>query len=263
MTTRRLSYAADGAERIKADLRMYVGNLNIRGGAEKVVQADFDCELEAWQPDVQYKVESGMGHLSMIQPQTQTQARLRRRIQNEWDIRFGNNLPLDLAVQLNAATADLHLNELPLRRLDLELNASRLLTTLVGHYPLLTQLDFQFNAVKADLQLSGGFPNLKFIDFEVNAGRAVLDFSGLWTHSQDIAIESNATWITIKLPHQVGVRVFNSSSLSMMRHTGLTRRDGGWVNEAYGHSDITLRFDVETNVGKVDFEFIDPISLAV
>lgn len=261
MTTRRLSYAADGAERIEADLRMYAGNLNIRGGAEKVVQADFDCELEAWQPDVQYKVEGGVGHLSIFQPQTQT--RLQRRIQNEWDIRFGNNLPLDLAVQLNAATADLHLNELPLRGLDLELNAGKLSTTLVGHYPLLTQLDFQFNAVKADLQLSGGFPNLKFIDFEVNAGRAMLDFSGLWTHSQDIAIESNATWITIKLPRQVGVRVLSSSSLSMLRHTGLTRRDGEWVNEAYGRSDITLRFDLETNVGKVDFEFIDPIPLAV
>lgn len=261
MTTRRLNYTADGAERLAADLRMYAGTLKLLGGAEKIVQAEFDCELEAWQPTVQYAVTDGVGYLTMIQPQTNM--RLRKRVQNAWDVRFGNALPLGLALQLNAAEADLQLQQLPLHTLDLELNACSLKTALVGDYPNLTQADFQFNAVKAEIQASGGFPTLKFIDFEINAGRAILDFSGTWTHSQDIAIESNATWMTIKLPRQVGVRLFSTSSLAMVRHAGLTRVDGGWINEGYSQAPIHLNLDLETNVGKVDIEFIDHIPVAV
>lgn len=261
MTTRRLTYTADGAERIEADIRMYAGTLKVRGGAEKIVQAEFDCELEAWQPNVQYAVREGVGRLSMIQPQTKV--RLRNRVQNAWDIRFGNALPLGLVLQLSAAEADLQLQQLPLHTLDLELNACTLKAAVLGDYPTLTQADFQFNAVKAEIQASGGFPNLKFIDFEINAGRAILDFSGTWTHSQDIAIESNATWMTIKLPRQVGVRLVSATSLAMVRHAGLTRTDGGWVNEAYGQAPIHLNLDLETNVGKVDIEFIDHIPVAV
>ncbi len=262
--TQTINYAADGAERLEADLEMNVGKLYVNSGADKMFEGEFTCSIEEWQPVVSYNVVETVGKLSVHQSALQGKRRhWKVRAINEWDLRFGDQLPLDIVAEVNAGSADLKLSELPLRSLDLEMNGASAEVELVGSYPHLSRADFEMNAGRLNLLMNGAFPNLGFADLELNACKATLDLVGAWESSLDIAIEANASWLTVRLPRQVGVRIRTESSLTMVSPVGLKKqRAGVYVNEAFEASAVTLNLDIVANVGKLNLQIVDKLSVA-
>lgn len=259
-TTELMNIARDNAQRLEADLAMNVGSLYVQGGSEKMVEGEFVCSVREWQPVVNYQVIDEVGKLSVVQPE-QKRFGWKTRLINDWNLRFNNQIPLDLMVEANAGTADLNLSSLTMRQIDMEMNAGSVNFALQGSQPQLTYADVQVNAGNANLRINGNFPRLQFFDVEVNASKAVIDLTGEWQHNQDFMIEANAGWLTIKLPRQIGVQVKLETSLTMTRHEGFKRRDQYFVNEALGVSPITLRLDVVASVGKVDLQIVEKIAV--
>lgn len=258
-----ISFAAGEARRVEADLGINVGKMRVHGGATKMFEGEFTCSVEEWQPVVEYSVQEDVGKLSVLQPELRHQ---RRKWNfhpiNEWDLRFGEELPLDLVVEINAGAADLNLDALLMRGLDLELNSGSADVRLTGSHPQLNRVDFELNAGRLDVVMHGAFPRLSFADFELNACKAKLDLVGPWERDLDISVEANASWLTLSLPRDVGVQITTETSLAMVSPVGLKKqRDQVYVNEAFGATDVTLRLDIVANVGKLNLQIVDKLSV--
>jgi hypothetical protein len=61
-------------------------------------------------------------------------ARLRGDARNEWDLRFNDEVPTDLVVQMGAGESDLDLDSLTLTGLDLKMGAGKTTVDLTGDY---------------------------------------------------------------------------------------------------------------------------------
>jgi hypothetical protein len=123
------SVELDSSERVRVELNMRFGELNVRGGAQKLLDADFTYNMAAWKPDLRYRSGAGIGDLTVEQHGSTTS---RGDSTNRWDLRFNDNLPLDLNVQLGAGEGRLDLGSLRLSSVDIQMGAGTLRLDLRG-----------------------------------------------------------------------------------------------------------------------------------
>jgi hypothetical protein len=120
----------DASERVHVDLSMGAGNLNIRGGAQKLLNADFTYNVAAWRPEVRYSSTGTHGDLTIHQPgHSHTQLGHTRY---EWDLELNDDVPLDLAVHFGAGEARLDLGSLSLRNVEVNMGVGKLQIDLRG-----------------------------------------------------------------------------------------------------------------------------------
>lgn len=124
------------AQSAQVDIQMGAGDLQLSGGAQKLMDADLDYQVPSSIPDVSYEVNGSEGHLVVKQLE-------RSHVhfapgwggeKNDWDIRLGNKLPMELKVQIGAGRGTLHLSDLPLTKLDLQMGAGSATTDLRGDW---------------------------------------------------------------------------------------------------------------------------------
>ncbi len=72
----------DKSERVRAELKMPVGELNVRGGAQKLLDADFTYNVAAWKPDIRYSSAGAVGDLILEQHGPTSS---RGNAKNRWD----------------------------------------------------------------------------------------------------------------------------------------------------------------------------------
>lgn len=120
----------DKSEEVHAQLKMPVGDLTIRGGAAKLMDADFTYNVPAWKPDIRYSSAGATGDLFLEQHGSSTSL---GNTKNNWDLRFNNDVPLDLRIEFGAGDAHLTLGSLNLRGVDLKMGAGDLHMDLRGN----------------------------------------------------------------------------------------------------------------------------------
>lgn len=109
---------AQGAERITAEIHFAAGELTVSGGAPEFLEADFTYNAPALKPQVRFE---GSGfrrrlHISHGHPPPAL-----GNVTNQWEIRLGGDVPLDLSIHCGAGDNRLDFREVPLRRLDMNL----------------------------------------------------------------------------------------------------------------------------------------------
>ena len=67
LETETRSVDPENAESVRADLRMAIGELNVTGGADGLMEADFAYNVPDWRPQVSYEVVGDSGELSVEQ----------------------------------------------------------------------------------------------------------------------------------------------------------------------------------------------------
>src|SRR5215213_3915708 len=87
------------ADSVRAQLKMGAGELNLTGGADQLVEADFSYNVSEWKPRVSYDVSGKQGELVVKQGSAEG-GKLSGGARNEWDIGLNDEVPTDLAVQL-------------------------------------------------------------------------------------------------------------------------------------------------------------------
>ena len=107
------------AERVEAVIRLDVGDLHLRGGAETLVQDDAGPEeqviqvkyrfnVQEYKGTIHYTVRDGVGHLRLDHGQPWFVIGERKVA---WDVRLNGQVPLDLAVTHSGGLTTLDLSE--------------------------------------------------------------------------------------------------------------------------------------------------------
>jgi len=218
-----------GAEIVRAEIEMKAGTLKIGGGADALMEADFIYNVDKWKPEVSYEVEGGRGELLVRMPKTEWSS-FGEGVKYEWDLRFNDDVPMELFVELGAGESDLDLASMHLERLKVMNGAGE------------TRVDV------------GGSPALKKLNIYTGAGEVELDLVGNWDHDLDASIKGGVGEITVKLPSNVGVRVDASKGIGSIKADGFTKDGGDYVNDAYGKSGVTLSIDINAGIGEIRLE---------
>jgi hypothetical protein len=120
-----------GAESVSARLEMPAGDLNISGGSSHLLEAEFNYDGAQGKPRVQYSVSGGRGSLSVDQPGPNVHIGNTR---NNWDLRFANDVPLELRLNMGAGEGELRLRGISLTSLDVNMGAGTLAADLTGDW---------------------------------------------------------------------------------------------------------------------------------
>jgi len=127
------SIQAQNAQSVHAKLKMGAGELNLTGGADRLMEAEFSYNVANWKPKVNYEVSGDTGEL-MVRQGSGGGVNLGGEARNEWDIRFNDEVPTNLSVQMGAGESDLDLDSLALTGLNLQMGAGKTTVDLTGDY---------------------------------------------------------------------------------------------------------------------------------
>jgi hypothetical protein len=123
------SIELDKSERVRVELKIPVGELEVRGGAAKLLDADFSYNVAEWKPDLRYRSAAGVGDLTIEHGGPGSYGGERK---NRWDLRLNDGVPIDLRVRFGAGEARLALGSMKLGSVDIEMGAGSLRLDLRG-----------------------------------------------------------------------------------------------------------------------------------
>ena len=118
------------AQSVRASLEAGAGQLTIGGGSSHLLDADFNYSESYGNPRIDYNVLNGVGALSVSQDGDSTH--FMGVSHNEWNLRFSNDVPLELKISMGAGQGQLRLRDVPVTRLDLEIGAGQVEVDLTG-----------------------------------------------------------------------------------------------------------------------------------
>lgn len=119
-----------GAKSVSADLQLGAGTLSLSGGSEHLLDADFRYPRFQGKPTVDYQVSGSHGQLTLTQS---SQDRVNfGHGDNDWDLRLGADIPIDMKINMGAGESNLRLNGVNLSRLDIQMGVGELHLDLTG-----------------------------------------------------------------------------------------------------------------------------------
>jgi len=194
----------EDAGAVRTEINFGAGNLEVSGGAEKLLEADFTYNVAKLRPEVAYR----NGTLVIRQPETNGFPSLRGIVdfRNEWGLRFNNDVPMDLNVNMGAGTSNLRLAGLSLNRLGINLGASASTVDLSGDW--VHDLVVTIDSGAGDLNLR--LPKDVGVRVEVDRGANMVEAPGL---TQDGNIYTNAAYgvseVTLQIDLKAGIGLIN------------------------------------------------------
>jgi hypothetical protein len=161
------------AQSARVEIDFGAGDLNVTGGAEKLLEADFTYNVARLKPEVEYT----NGTLVLRQPEVEGLPVLRdiADFRNEWSLRLSDEAPMDLLVNMGAGTSELHLGGLSLTRLNVSLGAGESEIDLSGDWA--RDLDVTINGGAGDIRVR--LPRDVGARVEVETGVGTVEAAGL------------------------------------------------------------------------------------
>ncbi len=138
------------AKSAQARLEMGAGQLTINGGGKDLLDADFTYSDQYEEPRVDYSVSDGVGELKVSQDSHSMHF---GRSQNDWNLHFSKEIPLELKVDMGAGQGDLHFRDVPLTRLDLNLGAGQMDVDFTGDRKTDLTADIEGGVGQANVRL--------------------------------------------------------------------------------------------------------------
>jgi outer membrane murein-binding lipoprotein Lpp len=204
LQTESYSVELGDAKSVRVEIDMGAGDLQVTGGAEKLLEADFNYNVAALKPEVGYTD----GTLFVRQPEVNGLPDLRdiTDFRNEWVLRLSDEVPTDLSVDLGGGVGDLQLAGLSLTRLDVTLGAGTYTVDLSGDWA--NNLDVTIDAGAANVILR--LPRDVGARVKVESGPHTIQATGL---TQDGDIYTNAAYgvseVALQVDLQVGIGLIN------------------------------------------------------
>src|SRR5580704_12963568 len=97
----------EDARSVNVSVEASAGQLNIGGGSSHLLDADFVFNDTYAIPQVDYHIDSGVGQLTITQDDHGPHFGISR---NDWNLRFSNNVPLELKIDMGAGQVDVDLS---------------------------------------------------------------------------------------------------------------------------------------------------------
>jgi hypothetical protein len=160
------------AKSVEASVQASAGQVTIGGGSRRLLDADFSYSDSYASPQVDYHVASGVGQLTISQDDRNSHFGISH---NDWNLRFSNDVPLELKVDMGAGEGRLHLRDVPVTRLTLNMGAGHVDVDLTGDRKKDLDADIEGGVGQATIRLptkvgvvvhaSGGLGSINAHDF--------------------------------------------------------------------------------------------------
>jgi hypothetical protein len=132
-----------GADSVRVDVGLGVGEVNIEGGAGDLLEADFTFNVEEWEPNIDYRISGREGRLTVKQPDSNVEGIPDDQIEYTWDLKLSDDVPMDLDVTLGVGDSNLDLRGLSLTNLNVEVGVGEADVDLSGDWPESFDVDIQ------------------------------------------------------------------------------------------------------------------------
>jgi hypothetical protein len=126
--TETRSVELDKSELVHVELKMGAGELNLRGGSQKLMEGEFRFNRPNLRPEVHYDASGFRGHLLVEEPSHHHGSNSDYR----WDLRLNDEKPIDLEVHFGAGEGRLDVGSLTLRSLEVHMGVGELRIDLRG-----------------------------------------------------------------------------------------------------------------------------------
>jgi N-terminal domain of toast_rack, DUF2154 len=204
LRTESRSVEMGDANPVHADIEIGAGSLELSGGAQKLLEADFTYNVDRLKPEVTYTD----GRLVIQHPEASGMPALQgiTDFRNEWNLRFNDAAPMDLRVNMGAGVSDLKLAGLSLTGADISLGAGSSTIDLSGDWA--HDLDLAIDAGATNLSLR--LPKDIGVRVEIDAGIGRVDAPGM---TKEGNVYTNAAYgvspVTLQVKLQAGVGQIN------------------------------------------------------
>lgn len=233
-----------------ANLTLRFGAANqfrLQPGATGLVQGTVQYNLDQLKPTIttsgsQVTIEQKMDNLTFS-----------NRLQNDWDLKISDAIPLALTVEAGAYKGSYDLGGLRLRGLKVEQGAADSSYDFSKPNPeALEQLSFSSGA--ASLTVSNlANANAATMHFDTAAGDYTLDFGGTLARTANVDVQAAATNLTIRVPRGTPMLVRIKSGLSGTDLTGFKEvGDQQYANAALNAALPHIVVTIENTVGAVN-----------
>jgi hypothetical protein len=111
-------------------------------------------------------------------------------------------------------------------------------------------LNVHFGAGEA--RIEAGSMDLRSVDIDMGVGELRLDLRGTPKRDYDVNVRGGVGEATIYLPATAGIIADARGGIGGIEVHGLEKREGHYVNDAYGHAKQTIRVDVSGGVGAIN-----------
>ncbi|MCB9419858.1 MAG: hypothetical protein H6667_08640 [Ardenticatenaceae bacterium] len=143
--------------RVKID--MGVGKLDVNGGADGLLDAQFTYNIESWKPEVNYEISNSEGRLTIKQPDSDT-ATIgipdTEKVKYEWDLKLNDTMPMNLDINLGVGESSLELSGLTLNSLDIQTGVGETTIDLTGSWSNSFDVDIEGGVGKTTVRLPNG-----------------------------------------------------------------------------------------------------------
>jgi len=113
-------------------------------------------------------------------------------------------------------------------------------------------LELYVNCGAGQSRLDLGDLMLRRVNVEMGVGELKMDLRGTPQKDYDVEIRGGVGEATVYLPENVGVEANAHGGIGGIQARGLDKRDGRYVNQAYGHAKTTVRLDIEGGIGAIN-----------
>jgi hypothetical protein len=188
-----------GAKTASAKLEMGAGQLTIHGGSNQMLEADFTFSETFGEPKVDYTVNAGAAQLNISQDSHGPNF---GRTENEWNLHFSKDVPLELTINLGAGQGNLYFRDVPLRKLDFQVGAGQAEVDLTGDRKSDVTVDIQGGVGQANIRL----PKNVGVIAHASGGIGSIDVHGLKKDGDEYVNEAyGKSPVTIHLSVEGGI----------------------------------------------------------
>jgi hypothetical protein len=278
LQTESVSVELENADSVDVELDMSGGEMNIAGGADKLLNAEFRYNVAAWKPKIEYNVVGSQGKLIVRQPREVGIVGPNAR--NEWDLAINEDIPMDLRIDMSSGNCDFNMDSSRLKTLEIDSSSGNVDATLIGNQSLLQEVNIDLSSGAASLDLSGDYPSLSTlviksssgnvdadltgnysalssVDLDLSSGNVFADLTGNWENDAQVELAASSGQITLRLPQDVGVYVDAHTSNGNIKASGFRLDDDNYVNDGYGESNVTIHVKATVSSGNIELQLVD------
>ena len=135
---------AEGAKLVKVNINAGACRMNLKSGSKQLFTGGFAFSHKEWQPEYSYSVQDGTGYMDIKQPEINN-VDFSNDDKYVWNLKFGNQIPLEFDVNLGAGLTEVQLGGLPVKNFNMVMGVGKTELDLRG--------DWKNNA---EIHLEGG-----------------------------------------------------------------------------------------------------------
>ncbi|WP_164908618.1 toast rack family protein [Halobacillus litoralis] len=189
---------ADEARRLKVNIQMGVGKLNIAGGSKEWMDGTFLYRENKLVPLLSYTLQDDQGIISLQQKSNS----LKRRGGSEWDLNLTNELPVELQIETGASSSSLDLSGTQIKKVDIQTGVGNLELDLSGDWQESFQVNLECGVGDTTIHLPEGIG----VRIETAQGLGKIKADGLTYHGDSLVNKAYGdSEVTIDIDANMGV----------------------------------------------------------